>query len=166
MSVRTEEGTAVVADLEGEPGQSASVGLDPVDLEVGVPVGGTLGLGWWKGRYDDAYALGRFASLGVDTRFDYVQGGLRATPLLEVRRGYDLFVVKPWFGAALGAEVGPAGAAPQLRATGGVKWRFNRYLGVNARLGAGAALVDGAPEARVGLAFAVDWSRPFRDPED
>ncbi len=136
--------------------------LDVATTPFAVPVGGTVGLGWWRGKYDDAYALGRFFSLGPSVRFGAAPGGLRVTPMLEARKGYDLFVIKPWFGAAAGVELGPAGPGPTVRVGGGAKYRFSRFVGMHARADAGVAYVGGAVAGRFGLVVALDVSAPFR----
>ncbi|MEZ4322136.1 MAG: hypothetical protein R3F61_31985 [Myxococcota bacterium] len=130
-------------------------------------VGGQLSAGWWVGPYDDDYALGRFWAVAVTGRVDLetATGAIRVAPLLELRRGMDLFVVAPHFFVA----AGPVLTVTERSATGvtgrvggGLKLRRTRKLGITARLGGGVDYVAQRLSPAVGLTFGVGWSSPVR----
>lgn len=146
-------------------------------LELGVgpamaarPVGfagaGQLSLGWWVGPYDDEYALGRFWALVVTGRIDALprDGSVRIAPLLELRRGVDLFVLAPHGFVAAGplivADGGALGATG--RVGGGLKFRRSKTLGFTGRLEAGADWVGGVVSPVVALTLGGGWSKPVK----
>ncbi|MCB9675561.1 MAG: hypothetical protein H6737_10620 [Alphaproteobacteria bacterium] len=130
-------------------------------------VGGQLSAGWWVGPYDDDYALGRFWAVAVTGRADFevVSGDLRIAPMLEIRRGMDLFVVAPHFFLAGGPVIGlgdPQAVGATGRIGGGVKLRRTPKLGFTARLGGGVDYLGGKVSPAVGLTIGAGWSSPVR----
>ncbi|MBW1879036.1 MAG: hypothetical protein JRI25_01815 [Deltaproteobacteria bacterium] len=120
-----------------------------------------LSIGWWTGRYDGVYALGRFTGLGITVRQDWERGALRTAPALEVRRGTDVLVVA--YHTFL--SVGPVFTSGAVGVEGllgvGVKYRFQPHLGVGLRLGAGAAWVEDV-RARVTADLVIEFAAPLK----
>lgn len=144
-----------------ELGVGPALGGAPARFQVA----GQVSAGWWVGPYDDEYALGRFWAVVATGRFDFepASGGLRVTPLLELRRGMDLFVVAPHFFVAGGPVLDVTGGAPvgiAGRVGGGVKLRRTKRTGIIARLGGGVDYTAGTVAASVTLTFGVGWSSP------
>lgn len=140
-------------------------------LELGVGGGlgsaqavgtGQLTLGWWRGRYDDDYALGRFTAFLVTQQLDLGQQTTRYSPMAEVRRSVDLFVVAPWYGVAAGPLVANGTTGAAIRAVGGLKFRRSRKAGFTARLAGGLDVLDGRVHPAVALTLGVGWSSPIR----
>lgn len=135
---------------------------------VGPPVrfavAGHGSLGWWFGRYDDAYALGRFNAFAVTQRIDWVPAGngIRSTSLLEFRRGMDLFVVAPHFLIGAGAVVAGGEVGGAVRIGGGLKLRRSRRLGIVARLAGGIDWIGGTFAPALSLTFGAGWSSPVQ----
>jgi len=133
------------------------------DSAAPVAVGPTwnLSAGWWAGRYDEVYALGRFTGLGITLRQGWERGALRTAPALEVRRGTDVLVIA--YHAFL--SVGPVFASGAVGVEGllgaGVKYRFRPHLGVGLRLGAGAAWVEDL-SARITADLVFEFATPLR----
>ena len=130
-------------------------------------VAGQVSAGWWAGPYDDDYALGRFWAAVATARVDVAPGtgDLRLTPLLELRRGMDLFVVAPHFFIAGGPVLGlgdPSTIGAAARIGGGLKLRRTPKLGFIARLAGGADFVGGTVAASVTLTLGVGWSAPVK----
>jgi hypothetical protein len=123
---------------------------------------GQLTMGWWRGRYDDEYALGRFSALLLTTRADLGRDALRVAPMLEARRSVDLFVVAPWIGLSAGPLVVQDEVGVSMRAAGGLKFRRSRTLGFTGRLSAGADVLAGRVTPAVHLTIGVGWSTPAR----
>lgn len=131
-------------------------------------VGGHLSTGLWSGTYDDAYAFGRYWAVGLTARGGYLPaaGQVRLTPLLELRRGLDVFVANP----APFLAVGPAlvvadGVALGVAARGGLalKWRKSRFWGVTFRFEGGIDAVEGAITPAFGLLVGGGFARPARE---
>src|SRR5262245_53965819 len=77
---------------QGGPAVDLAAGLGIRDVPVHPGLGGQLSLGWWLGTYDDQYAFGRYWGLGTTLRADWHPTGTALAPMLEVRRGLELFV--------------------------------------------------------------------------
>lgn len=131
-------------------------------------VGGHLSTGLWAGTYDDAYAFGRYWALGLTGRGSYLisSGALEVAPMLELRRGLDVFVANP----APFLAVGPAlviddGAALGLTARGGLalKWRKHRFWGITFRFEGGVDVFDSAVSPTFGLFVGGGFARPSRE---
>lgn len=119
-------------------------------------------LGWWFGRYDDDYALGRFTAVLATPRLDLTSERPVLTGLLEIRRAMDLFVLAPHYLVAAGPVYDGEHLGVALRAGGGLKFRRTPELGFVARLEAGADLVGGNVRPAVVATVGVGWSAPVR----
>lgn len=133
-----------------------------------VPLAGGFGWeangGWWSGKYDEAYAIGHFTSLGAGLRQDVREGGPHTAAVVELRRGFDVIVAGahgslaagPVFGDEVGvlAEAG-AGAKLRLRFSG-------PFLGYVVRARVGVEHVAGDTVAHGGLTVGLEWSAPAR----
>ncbi|MCA9569522.1 MAG: hypothetical protein KC656_16865 [Myxococcales bacterium] len=133
----------------------------------GVASGGGAGsahasLGWWFGRYDDEYALGRFTALLATPRVDVGSRGPTLTGLVELRRAMDLFVVAPYWMLAAGPTIAEDGLGVAVRGGGGVKLRRSRTLGLTARLEAGVDVVSARVRPAVVATVGGGWSAPLR----
>jgi hypothetical protein len=126
--------------------------------------GGQLSLGWWRGRYDDSYAIGRFWSLGAAYRAGFAHG-MRHTALAEVRRGVDLLVVTPYVALIGGAVLAPGGVAPIAQLGLGGKFRTSRFYSLSLRLDGGVIVAGGRVGPQLGARLGVAFSRPFRHVE-
>jgi hypothetical protein len=140
------------------------IGLGDAPIRPGPGWLGAAGI-WW-GQYDDAYAIGRFTSLGVTLRQDLPTTGLRTAPMLEVRRGWDLIVTQVHGFVAGGPVLAPT--ARQGTATGataragfGARYRFHRFWGLSLRLEGGADFIGGGVGATCAALLTLDRSRPF-----
>lgn len=140
-------------------------------VEVGVGGGAARGRGelmvqptlaWWFGRYDDDYALGRFTAIGVTPRIGIGKDGPSLSPMLEVRRSMDLFVLAPHYLITAGPTFGPTGMGVSARVGGGLKFRRSKTLGFTGRLVAGVDVIDGDVFPAVGLTVGLGWSVPAR----
>jgi hypothetical protein len=153
----TEPTSGVWLDVGGGSGFGGTPAATP---------GGIVSIGGFHGRYDHEYALGRYWAWGATWRPGYA-GGLQQDVLFEVRRGVDIIVAAPFFGLAGGVGLGAA-TTGVAEATGGVKWRWQRTIGLSLRVGAGARFGGATavlPSASAHLAFS--YSAPIRkaDPE-
>lgn len=119
-------------------------------------------LGWWVGRYDDEYALGRFTAVLATPRVDLTADGAAFTGLMEVRRSIDLFVLAPHALLAAGPVLRDDQVGLALRAGGGLKFRRTPHLGFVARLEAGADLLGGRVVPVAVATVGVGWSAPRR----
>lgn len=148
----------------------AGVGLGLSGAPVRPAFGGHLHLGWFSGKFDPDFALGRYWEFGVtgriDTRFD---GSARLAPMVEVRRGTDLVVagVAPFLAAGPLVVTGDDAAVGwTARAGVGIAYRAHRFRSVMLRLEAGADVVAGRPSFAGGVLLGVAFGRPFRDLSD
>lgn len=123
--------------------------------------GWQVGAGWWWGRYDEVYALGQFTSVGVTLRQSFLDGGLRSTPQLEVRRGSDVLVVGYHAFLGVGPEIRPDGAGVSALLGGGAKWRFTPHWGIGVRAGAGAAWHEQTIQPRLAARLHLEWTGPL-----
>lgn len=140
-----------------------------LELGFGGGLAGTTGVGaaqlttgWWRGRYDDDYALGRFTGFVVTQRIDLGRDTFRYSPMAEIRRSVDLFVLAPWYGASAGPLIANDTVGVAVRAAGGLKFRRSRKSGFTARLAAGVDVLDGQVHPAVALTLGVGWSSPIR----
>lgn len=147
---------------------AAGVGMRGAPLRPGV--GGQLSLGWWVGTYDDQYAFGKYWMFGPTGRVDWLPGAhaLAVTPMFELRRGIELFVVglAPFVagGVTTSAALDGGPAAPiGWTARGGlqVKFRRSRFWGLSLRVEAGA---DGLGGGKYGFAGGVLIGPTFARP--
>ena len=135
---------------------------------VGTPaLGGAVAAGTWWGQYDDAYALGKYASLGAHVSTQYTSQGALVTPQLELRRGWDILLAQISGSVRAGRELshGSLERTPHWRASmgGQVKYRYHRYWGALLNIHGGvAAPVDGSgplqPTAHASV--GIGWSAP------
>lgn len=137
---------------------------------VGTPaLGGAVATGLWFGRYDDAYALGKYGSVGTHVSIQHTSQGALLTPQLELRRGWDILLAQVSGCVRAGRELttGSTEREPHWRASlgGQVKYRYHRYWGVflNVHGGViapthGVAPVQPSAHASVG----IGWSAPRR----
>jgi len=129
--------------------------------------GGHLSVGLWGGTYDDAYSFGRYWSIGLANRVDYAPGpGVpRIAPMLEVRRGLDVFVANtsPFLAGGPLLVVGDE-VVTGATARGGlsVKWRRSRFWGVTFRFEGGADFVADTIAPTFGLYIGGGFARPAR----
>jgi hypothetical protein len=148
------------------PSLDLAAGLGLRGAPVSAALGGDLSLGWWIGTYDDQYAFGKYWWLGASGRVDWRPDALGITPMVEVRRGLELFVVgvAPFVGAGPVLSVVSGGGDVPVGLTGRagvmVKMRRTRFLGISLRLEAGADVVGGSPSFAGGALFGVSWARP------
>jgi hypothetical protein len=132
----------------------------------GVGPGWQASAGLWFGKHDNAYAIGKSTGVGLSLRQGLLRGELVSEPMLEVRRGADLFVVSTHVFAAAGPQLraGDVGVAGLVGA--GAKYRMDALVGLTARLELGASWIDGAVGFRgnvvVGVEFASPWTREER----
>jgi len=135
---------------------------------VGGRVGGHLSVGLWRGTYDDAYSFGRYWSVGLANRVDLAPstGALSVAPMLEVRRGLDVFVANTSpFLAGGPLLVLDGGTAVGGTARGGlsVKWRRHRFWGITFRFEGGADFVADTVAPTFGLYVGGGFGRPARE---
>ncbi len=169
-------GSSAFALQDVQSGPTFELGVGPAlgGRPARFAVAGQASVGWWRGPYDDEYALGRFWAGVVTTRVDWApgDGDLRITPMFELRRGMDLFVVAPHFFAAAGPvfgfeDTGRTGVA--VRFGGGVKLRRSKRLGIIGRLAGGVDIVAGNVAPSLTLTLGGGWSSPVggrRDDDD
>jgi hypothetical protein len=147
--------------LRGAP-SSPSGGPTPLRPAVG----GDLSLGWWVGTYDDQYAFGKYWWIGASGRVDWRPEALGITPMLEVRRGLELFVagIAPFVAGGPTLSVVSDGASVPVglsaRAGAMAKFRRTRFVGISLRVEAGADVVRAKPGFAGGVLFGVSWARP------
>jgi len=161
-----------------QSGPTLELGVGPAlgGAPAGFELAGQASVGWWFGPYDDDYALGRFWAAAITTRAGYTTSGgaLTLTPLLELRRGMDLFVVAPHFLIAGGPVIGLGGPASGTpigiagRVGGGLKLRRTPRTGFIARLAGGLDYTPGVGTlaASVTLTLGVGWSSPVGSKRD
>ena len=127
---------------------------------------GSVSTGWWFGKYDDAYSLGRFFGAGVTLQGGLGKGFTVAQPMLELRRGMDLLVVAMHGFVAAGPiwafipdfpDSSP-GVAAQIGAV--AKYRRHRYWHIGARLAAGVVVNDGKVGSDLSFQIIGAWMRP------
>lgn len=153
---------------QGGPALDLAAGLGMGGRPLKPAVGGQLSLGWWAGTYDDQYAFGRYWWIGPTARVDWNPDALAITPMLELRRGLELFVagVAPFLAGGVTLSIPAEGAAPPLgwTARGGVqlKLRRTRFFGLSLRLEGGADGVGDAVGFAGGALLGVSWARPAR----
>jgi hypothetical protein len=147
-----------------QSGPTIELGVGPAmgARPAGFAAAGQLSLGWWFGPYDDDYALGRFWAVAATGRIDVVtrDGSVRLAPMLEIRRGMDLFVLAPHGFIAAGPLLADGGVGVTARAGGGLKFRRTRKLGFTGRLEAGVDYLAGSYSPVVGLTLGGGWSSP------
>jgi hypothetical protein len=169
----------VLALLLGSPAHALTQAQQGPYVELGVggggagsgpvqgAVGGHLSTGLWAGKYDEAYAFGRYWSVGVTAEGVYLpaSGQVRLSPMVELRRGIDVLVANP----APFLAVGPAlvvddEVAAGVAARGGLalKWRKSRFWGVTFRLQGGVDAVQGSLSPAFGLMVGGGFARPAR----
>ena len=132
------------------------------------------GFGWWFGRYDSAYAIGRYTSIGVNVRqelihFDPAKGAppltLRTAPLLELRKGNDLIVggVSVFLAGGPLLATNTNGMTVDYTARGGfgAEFRRHRFWGLTLRLEGGVDIGDQVSGVFSTL-LGVQFSRPAR----
>lgn len=153
------------------PWVDAHVGFAAADAPLAAGLGWQAGVGWWTGRYDDAFAIGRYWAGGAVLRQDFVDGALRTAPLLEVRRGVDLLVLGWHVFLAGGPLWAPEAGEPlaggvaigaTARGGAGLTWRRNPFLGLTVRVEAGADVVDGEVGAAIAALVGGHFARPVR----
>jgi hypothetical protein len=161
-------GSSAFALQEVQSGPTIELGIGPAlgGRPARAALAGQVSVGWWRGPYDDEYALGRFWAGVVTTRIDWAfpdQPDLRITPMFELRRGMDLFVVAPHFFAAAGPvfgfeDVNRVGVA--VRVGGGLKLRRSKHLGFIGRLAGGVDIVAGNISPSLTVTLGGGWSSP------
>lgn len=153
------------------PWIEAGAGFAAGDAPFAPGIGWGLGAGWWSGRYDDAFAIGRYWSAGVLLRQDWVDGALRTAPLVEVRRGNDLLALG--WQVSLGggplvvsADDAPLGGDTVVGATGragaSLTWRRTASLALQLRVEGGADVVDGRVGAVAAALVGGRFARPVK----
>ena len=150
-----------------QSGPTLELGAGPA--LVGPParfaIAGQLTAGWWFGKYDDSYGLGRFTALVAHQELTWTtsNGAFRYTPMLEFRRGMDLFVVAPHYLIAVGPVFAP-GTQVGLgaRVGGGLKLRRSRRMGFVGRLAGGVDWVEGRFAPAVTLTLGAGYSTPVQ----
>jgi hypothetical protein len=140
-----------------------------VDFGLGAAVAGpapalAMGIGFWRGKYDEELSFGRFWSVGLGVAQSVPADSIRTAWMVEVRRGMDLIVGGVHGFAAVGPvlvqgdarEVGVAG-----RLGGAVELRRTSTLGIGLRLEAGVDALDGevAPAGALTVGFQTVFAR-------
>ncbi len=158
-----------ITQVQGGPILELGAGLDMGGSPVQARGGAHLSALWWTGTYDDAYAFGRHWAVGPTLRVDVHPDALGLAPMLEVRRGLDIFIAGLHAFVAGGAvSAVPLGSdvAPPLGWTGrggfGAKLRRHRYWGATLRLEAGVDGVGDQISFAGGVMLGVGFSRPAR----
>ena len=64
---------AQFAEKMAGPYVDVAGGLALSDAPIAAGPGWMGGLGWWFGRYDESYAIGRYTSIGANVRQEWVQ---------------------------------------------------------------------------------------------
>jgi hypothetical protein len=133
-------------------------------------LGGQLTVGWWTGTYDDAYSFGRYWALSQTTRADVLaaSGRWSLAPMLEVRRGVDLFVVNT-AGFLAGGPLVVSGEDEGEVAIGGtgrgglaLKLRRSRFWGLTLRVEGGVDVVAGDVSPAAAVLVGGGFARPAR----
>lgn len=173
LSLVTISPTWALTTRQNGPWFDAGVGFAAGDAPLAAGIGWQAGAGWWTGRYDDAFAIGRHWAAGLVLRQDWVDGESRTAPMLELRRGVDLL--------ALGWQLFVAGGPllvsdgfpfddPEVGATGrvgvGLVWRRTPSLGLTLRLEAGADFWDDQVGAVTAVMLGGRFARPLRRNSD
>ena len=147
-------------------------GLGVTGTPVQGAVGGHLSMGWWRGVYDDAYAFGRYWALVSTTRIDAFPPSApwSIAPMVELRRGIDIFVANPAFVIAGGPRITLPQASDAGASIGGTartglafKWRKSRFWGLTVRLEAGVDFQGTNVSPAGGLLFGGGFARPARE---
>lgn len=150
------------------PTIEAAVGVGFAQPRVQGQVGGQLSLGWWFGKYDDSYGLGRFSAVAITNRVDMrmTDTTFRYSPQLELRRGMDLLVIAPHYLIAGGPvfDAGQVGVAGRIG--GGLKLRRSRRVGIVARLVGGVDYVGGVVSAALSFTLGIGYSTPVQKVRD
>jgi hypothetical protein len=162
---------AQFAEKTSGPYLDVAGGLGMGDAPMAAGPGWMGGLGWWFGRYDEAYAIGRYTSIGATLRQDWVHlshktgATVRTAPMLEIRRGNDLIVAGVSGFVAGGPVIVQTPQRRTLdytaRAGIGAEFRRHRFWGLTLRLEGGADIgdqVSGVFSTLVGVQF----SRPAK----
>ena len=167
-------GSSAFALQEVQSGPTIELGVGPAlgGRPARFALAGQASVGGWRGPYDDEYALGRFWAGVITTRVDWSpgeRGDLRVTPLFELRRGMDLFVVAPHFFAAAGPVIGfedsgQVGVA--VRVGGGLKLRRSKRLGFIGRVAGGVDVVAGSVAPSLTVTLGGGWSSPVGRRDD
>jgi len=135
-------------------------------------VAGHVSLGWWRGTYDDAYAFGRFWAIVSTTRLDaFPQSGVWSlAPMLEVRRGIDIFVANPSFVLGGGPRIaipvgsdGPTAVGGTARTGLAFKLRRSRFWGFTLRAEVGVDIQGNQVAPAGGLMLGGGFARPARE---
>ena len=149
-------------------GADVSAGVSLASVGARPHFGAMLGAGWWSGRWDDAYAIGRYWQVGVTGRFDtQFNGGVRIAPMLEARRGIEVLVagVIPFVAGGIVTSTGgdPDDDGFGFTGRGGVigKFRWHRRHGGTLRLEAGVDVLGGQPQFTGSLLLGFQFSQPF-----
>lgn len=159
--------TALAQTLQSQQsGPTLELGVGPamVGPPVRFAVAGQLSFGWWFGKYDDSYGLGRFTAVVAHQEFSWTPAGnrFRYTPLLELRRGMDLFVVAPHYLVAVGPVVAGNQVGVAARVGGGLKLRRSRRMGFIGRLAGGVDWIGGRFAPAVTLTLGGGYSTPVQ----
>jgi hypothetical protein len=146
--------------------------------------GGQLAAGWWTGRYDDQFALGRYWGVGLAVRqhrvlvpeaFTY-NTALHTIPMVEVRRGMDLLVVglgirggigpifQVWTGHPDGVPSPPLQAGVAMRVAGTAKYRFKPRFGLTLDIEGGLDVLGGAAQGHGAAMLGFEWMTPIKKP--
>lgn len=151
-----------------------------VDVAGGLGMGGTpfrpgigwmAGFGWWGGRYDTAYAIGRYNSIGLNLRQDWLPSSkaLRTTPMLEIRKGNDLIVAGVYGflagGPTLATAKGQTVAGGSARGGFGAEFRRHKFWGLTLRFEGGVDYIDAHASGVFATLLGVQFSRPARPVE-
>lgn len=163
-----------ITGIENGPLLELGAGLGVTGSPVQAAVGGQFSAGWWVGTYDTAYAFGRYWAVVSTTRIDALPatGTWSLAPMLEVRRGIDIFVANPAFfvggGPVLALPVGNDGATA-LGATGrtglAFKLRRSRFWGLTFRVEGGVDAIGGRIQPAGGVLLGGGFARPARPME-
>jgi len=134
-------------------------------------VAGHASFGWWYGVYDDAYAFGRYWAIVSTTRLDALpQSGVWSlAPMVELRRGIDIFVANPAFVIGGGPRFAlPVGSDTEV-AVGGTartglafKLRRSRFWGYTVRAEVGVDIQGSQVAPAGGLMLGGSFARPAR----
>ncbi|MBT3224528.1 MAG: hypothetical protein HN348_36130 [Proteobacteria bacterium] len=151
-----------LAEPKSGPYVDLGVGLGAGDAPFAAGLGWQAGFGWWVGPYDRSYAFGRFWSIGATLRQDWIKNSLHTAPLLEVRRGMDLFVAGGHIFFAGGPTVVGKSVGPTARVGIGAKFRRHRFWGLTLRLEGGASYVDKVPSGQMGVLLGGSFARPIQ----
>jgi hypothetical protein len=164
-----------ITGIEKGPLLELGAGLGVTGQPTQPALGVHASIGWWAGTYDTAYAFGRYWALVSTTRLDALPaaGTWSLAPMLEVRRGIDIFVANPAFfvsgGPVLSIPVGPSAAGDPLGATGrtglAFKLRRSRFWGLTLRVEAGVDVVSSTVRPAGGVMVGGGFARPARKME-